>query len=66
MENNLFMKHRFFFILSLAVLLSGFTMQKKKWIIFFGDSITLAAVETIGYIKILDSILQQKGQDGMY
>jgi|SRR5579875_761822 len=56
----------FLSLLIVTVLLSGFNMQTKKEIIFFGDSITQQGVEPNGYIKKLDSILAQKGLDKNY
>ena len=41
-------------------------MQKKKRIIFFGDSITLLAVDPGGYIVRLDSMLQKNKLDNNY
>ncbi len=48
-------------------LFSFFTLkQKKQHIIFFGDSITQAAVKPNGFILQLDSMLRQKGMDNRY
>jgi lysophospholipase L1-like esterase len=66
MANKRIMKNQIIVLLLVSMLVSGFSMQTKKKIIFFGDSITQAAVETNGYIKRMDSILQQKGQDKNY
>jgi isoamyl acetate esterase len=49
-----------------AIILSGFTLQQKKRIIFFGDSITEAGVEPGGYITVLGELLKQKGLDNNY
>src|SRR6478672_4928165 len=49
-----------------AVVLSGFTLQEKKRVIFFGDSITEAGVKPGGYITVLDDMLKQKGLDGKF
>ena len=35
--------------------------QKKTRVVFFGDSITQAAVQPNGYIRQIDTLLQQKG-----
>jgi lysophospholipase L1-like esterase len=49
-------------IVSIAVLLSSFSMtQKKQRVVFFGDSITQAGVQPDGYISILGELLKQKG-----
>jgi lysophospholipase L1-like esterase len=45
---------------------SYFAKQKKKKIIFFGDSITQAGVNPGGYIKLVDSLIRQEGQDGNF
>jgi lysophospholipase L1-like esterase len=42
---------------------SYFAKQKKKKIIFFGDSITQAGVNPGGYIKLVDSLIRQEGQE---
>lgn len=53
-------------IIILSVIFGFTSKQAKKKIIFFGDSITQAAVTPEGYIKRMDSILQQNGQDKNY
>lgn len=53
-------------LLLIVGLVSFKSMQTKKKIIFFGDSITQAGVNPEGYIKRMDSILQQRGQDKDY
>ena len=40
--------------------------QKKTRVIFFGDSITQAAVQPNGYIRQVDTMLQQKGLADQY
>jgi lysophospholipase L1-like esterase len=37
------------------------TFQRKMRVVFFGDSITQAAVQPNGYIRQIDTLLQQKG-----
>ena len=62
MGNKLLLLTTFFacmFILS-------FKTDKKKKIIFFGDSITQAAVNKGGYIDLMNNMLQQKGIDQQY
>jgi lysophospholipase L1-like esterase len=53
-------------ILTISTLFSFQTMQTKKKILFFGDSITQAGVSPEGYISRMDSILKSKGQDRNY
>jgi lysophospholipase L1-like esterase len=60
------MKTTFLLLLTSFVLVTGFKMQTKKKIVFFGDSITQQGVETDGYIKKLDSILTGKQQNNKY
>jgi lysophospholipase L1-like esterase len=48
------------FLLVFVVVCSFTTMQVKKKIVFFGDSITQAGANAGGYIRELDTILQQK------
>jgi len=52
--------------LALSLLFSGFTMQTKKKIVFFGDSITQAGAGPDGYIKKMDSILAANKQSANY
>lgn len=54
-----------FWILVIAVSLMAFTaFQKKQRVIFFGDSITQAGVDSGGYITLLGKMLKQTpGQD---
>ncbi len=50
-----------------AVLLMAFTNpQKKKKVVFFGDSITQAGVNPGGYIKQMDSLIAVEGQSANY
>ena len=44
-----------------SMILMSFNYNKKKKIIFFGDSITQAGIHAGGYIKLMDTILQQEG-----
>ena len=53
-------------LLSCLYLLIAATVQKKKKIIFFGDSITQAAVDKGGYIVRMDSMLEKKGLKNNY
>lgn len=55
------------YCLLLAMSLFGFsTVQTKKKIVFFGDSITELGVKPGGYIKLLDTLFQQKGWSKNY
>lgn len=49
-----------------TVVLAGFTLQEKKKVVFFGDSITEAGVKPGGYITVLNELLKQKGIDKNY
>ena len=56
-------------ILFLAILpaaLVSFQYQQKRKVIFFGDSITQAAVQPGGYIRKLDSIMASEGMSDRY
>lgn len=48
------------------ILMSFNTYMKKKKVVFFGDSITQAGANPGGYIRLMDSLLQQQGQDNNY
>jgi lysophospholipase L1-like esterase len=49
-----------------VVMLTGFTFQDKKRVVFFGDSITEAGVKPGGYITVLGDLLKQKGMDNRF
>ena len=49
-----------------SMILMSFNYNKKKKIIFFGDSITQAGIHAGGYIKLMDTILQQEGVQDNY
>ena len=51
---------------SAAMLLSGFTFQQKKRVIFFGDSITQAGVQPGGYITVLGDLLKKNSIDNRF
>lgn len=55
----------FLFVLS-ATIFSFTTMQTKKKILFFGDSITQQGAGPNGYIKKFDSLLNEKGLSSKY
>ena len=46
-----------------CLFLLSFRADKKKKIVFFGDSITQAAVKKGGFIDLMQTMLQQKGID---
>lgn len=48
------------------ILLSSFSMQKKKKIIFFGDSITELAIKPGGFITKMDSMLKKNNLSDKY
>lgn len=60
------MKRIVLVLLLSSVLLVSFKKQAKKKIIFFGDSITQAAVRGDGYIVKIDSIIEAKGKKDNY
>jgi len=49
-----------------CLFLLSFKPDKKKKIVFFGDSITQAAVEKGGFIDLMQTMIQQKGIDQNY
>jgi lysophospholipase L1-like esterase len=53
-------------IVALIVLASFSTMQQKQRVVFFGDSITQAAVNPKGYITVMGDMLKQKGLADKY
>jgi lysophospholipase L1-like esterase len=56
-----------FFALFASFILSGYSMMiKKHKVVFFGDSITQAAVNPGGYIDILNKELKKKGKAENY
>jgi len=55
-----------FLFLFLAVIFGFTTMQTKKKILFFGDSITQQGAGPNGYIKKFDSLLNGKGLASKY
>lgn len=52
--------------LLLAVLLSSFSHQTKKRIVFFGDSITQAGVQPTGFITKMKQMMEEKKMDSQY
>lgn len=53
-------------IITTAMVLSAFTFQQKKRVIFFGDSITEAGVNPGGYIALLGDLVKQKGLENNF
>ncbi len=49
-----------------SMILMAFNYNKKKKVIFFGDSITQAGIRPGGYIKLMDTLLQQEGLQEKY
>ncbi len=49
-----------------CMLLMSFNYNKKKKVIFFGDSITAAGIRPGGYIKLMDSLIMQEGVANNY
>ena len=60
------MMKTFFTITALIALLAFVPAQKKKKVIFFGDSITAAGIKPGGYIKRIDSMINQQGLGAGY
>lgn len=50
----------------LSMILMSFNFMKKKKVVFFGDSITAAGIRPGGYIKLMDSLIRQEGQENNY
>lgn len=49
-----------------CILLLSFNYDKKKKVIFFGDSITQMGAQPGGYIRVMDSLLKQEGAENKY
>jgi len=45
----------------LLLIMASFVSDKKKKVVFFGDSITQAGVSPKGYITVMDNMLKQQG-----
>jgi lysophospholipase L1-like esterase len=48
------------------MILMAFRFDKKKKVVFFGDSITAAGIRAGGYIKLMDSLIMTEGQTANY
>ena len=53
-------------IFVISMILMSFSFMKKKKVVFFGDSITQAGINPGGYIKLMDSLVKQEGQENNY
>lgn len=61
------LKQFFIWVLIPSIAISGFTLfASKKRVVFFGDSITQAAIQPGGYIDVLNKTLQEKGKQDTY
>jgi isoamyl acetate esterase len=60
------MKMKFAFLITLTIIICSFTMQTKKKIVFFGDSITEMGVQPEGYITRLGQLFKDKNLDKNY
>ena len=49
-----------------SMILMSFNYNKKKKVVFFGDSITQAGIRAGGYIKLMDSLIMQEGMTADY
>lgn len=49
-----------------SMILMSFNFNKKKKIVFFGDSITAAGIRPGGYIKLIDSLIRQEGAENNF
>ena len=58
--------YRFVFLFILFLSLAFATYQKKTRVVFFGDSITQQGAQPNGYIRQIDTLLQQKGIANQY
>lgn len=62
------MKRSFTFIALalLALFFTSFNMQKKKTVVFFGDSITELGVKPGGYVSLVKAALEKQGRSGQF
>ncbi len=52
--------------ISLVFLMASFLPQKKNKVIFFGDSITQAAIKPNGYITVISELAKKEGKEDQY
>lgn len=57
---------KFFFVSIILLIMTSFVSQKKTRVIFFGDSITQAGVQSGGYILRIDSMSKMEGSGDKY
>ena len=62
MTNKLILLGLFVF----AMFMMSFRYDKKKKVLFFGDSITQAGVNPGGYIRLMDTMIQKEGLSDKY
>jgi isoamyl acetate esterase len=60
------MKMKFALLITLSIIICSFSMQTKKKIVFFGDSITEMGVQPEGYITKLGQLFKEKNLDKNY
>jgi isoamyl acetate esterase len=60
------MKFKILSLITLTCIICSFTMQTKKKIVFFGDSITEMGVQPEGYITKLSQLFKEKNLDKNY
>ncbi len=49
-----------------CMIIMSFKYDKKKKVVFFGDSITQAGINPGGYIRLMDTMLQKQGLSSQY
>lgn len=49
-----------------VMILMSFNYQRKKKVIFFGDSITEMGVQQGGYVRVMEEMLRQQGLENKY
>ncbi len=62
MTNKLILLALFVF----AMILMSYKYDRKKKILFFGDSITQAGINAGGYIRLIDTLIQKEGLSNNY
>lgn len=59
-------KASLFLLICTAVIIMSFTLQKRKKVVFFGDSITQMGAEPGGYIRQMESMIAKEGLSNQY
>jgi lysophospholipase L1-like esterase len=54
------------FLIFATILLMSFTLNKKKKVIFFGDSITQMGAEPGGYIRLMEALIKSDNQSDAF